>query len=54
MRCTSFQTGRTLTVQAQQIRAASNCGSTATQFGGFLDSLSATTGGQGMGQTFWG
>jgi hypothetical protein len=39
-------------VQAQQIRAASNCGSTATHYSGFLDALGA--GGQGMGQTFWG
>lgn len=39
--------------QAQQIRAASPCGPTSTQFGGFLDSLGQQTG-QGMGQTFWG
>ncbi|ORY22491.1 peptidase family M48-domain-containing protein [Naematelia encephala] len=38
--------------EAQQIRAASPCGATSQQFGGFLDTLSAAN--QGMGKTLWG
>jgi hypothetical protein len=38
--------------KALQIRAASPCGGTATQFGGFLDTLGTASG--GMGRTLWG